>query len=180
MTRAPTPALSPARRLRGFEAASSLLGERIRSAGEKRGFAVARLLTRWSDIAGEDLARVTRPVKVGYSRDGFGATLTLLTTPAQAPMVQMQLPKLRERVNACYGYAAISRISLTQTAPAGFAEGQADFGHSPRAEPPAADPALCRQASATVSGVQDDALRAALESLTLNFLTRSRTSKGKT
>ncbi|MCA3444985.1 MAG: DUF721 domain-containing protein [Rhodobacter sp.] len=175
MTRAPTPPSSAARRMRGFEAASSLLGERIRSAGEKRGFAVARLLTHWSDIAGEDLARVTRPVKVGYSRDGFGATLTLLTTSAQAPMVQMQLPKLRERVNACYGYAAISRIAITQTAPAGFAEGQADFGRAPPAEPRTADPALCREAGAAARGVKDDGLRAALESLTLNFLTRSRT-----
>ncbi len=175
MTRAPTLPSSAARRMRGFEAASSLLGERIRSAGEKRGFTVARLLTHWSDIAGEDLARVTRPVKVGYSRDGFGATLTLLTTSAQAPMVQMQLPGLRERVNACYGYAAISRIAITQTAPAGFAEGQADFGRAPPADPRAADPALYREASAAARGVKDDGLRAALESLTLNFLTRSRT-----
>jgi hypothetical protein len=38
-----------------------------------------------------------------------------------------------------------------------------------------ADPALSREASATASGVQDDALRAALESLTLNFLTRTKT-----
>jgi hypothetical protein len=161
--------------MRGFESASSLLGERIRIAGEKRGFAVARLLTHWSDIAGEDLARVTRPVKVGYSRDGFGATLTLLTTSAQAPMVQMQLPKLRERVNACYGYAAISRIAITQTAPAGFAEGQADFGRAPPADARTADPALCREASAAAQGVKDDGLRAALESLTLNFLTRTKT-----
>ena len=174
MTRAPSPASPASRRMRGFEAASSLLGDRIRSAGEKRGFAVARLLTHWSDIAGEDLARVTRPVKVGYSRDGFGATLTLLTTSAQAPMVQMQLPKLRERVNACYGYAAISRISLTQTAPSGFSEGHAEFGDAPRAEVPAADPALCREASAAAEGVQDDGLRAALEALTLNFLTRTK------
>ena len=36
MTRAPTPASSASRRMRGFEAASSLLGDRIRSAGEKR------------------------------------------------------------------------------------------------------------------------------------------------
>lgn len=174
MTRAPTPVSPVSRRMRGFEAASSLLGERIRSAGEKRGFAVARLLTHWSEIAGEDLARFTRPVKVGYSRDGFGATLTLLTTSAQAPMVQMQLPKLRERVNACYGYAAISRISLTQTAPGGFAEGQADFGHAPPAQPRAPDPALCGEATAAAKGVQDDGLRAALESLTLNFLTRTK------
>lgn len=173
MSRAPAPAQPAARRMRGFEATCSLLGDRIRSAGEKRGFAVARLLTHWPEIAGDELARVTRPVKVGYSRDGFGATLTLLTASAQAPMVQMQLPGLRERVNACYGYAAISRISLTQTAPGGFAEGRAAFGPAPRVEPPVADPALRRQASATAEGVRDDGLRAALEALALNFLARS-------
>jgi hypothetical protein len=134
-----------------------------------------RLLTHWAEIAGEDLARITRPVKIGYSRDGFGATLTLLTAAAQAPMVQMQLPVLREKVNACYGYSAISRISLTQTATTGFAEGRADFLHAPPAAPPATDPAHCREATARVRGVQDDGLRAALEMLTLNFLTRNKT-----
>ena len=53
------------RRMRGFEAASGLLKDRIRSAGESRGFAVTRLLTHWPEVVGEDLARVTRPVKVG-------------------------------------------------------------------------------------------------------------------
>lgn len=174
MTRAPTPAQPPARRMRGFEAASRLLTDRIREAGEKRGFAVSRLLTHWAEIAGEDLARTTRPVKVGYARDGFGATLTLLTTSAQAPMVQMQLPKLRERVNACYGYAAISRIALTQTAPTGFADGQAEFTPAPKTAP-RPDPALVAQAAATAVGVQDDTLRLALAMLAQNILTRSKT-----
>ena len=108
---------------------------------------MARLLTHWSEVAGEDLARVTRPVKIGYARDGFGATLTLLTTSAQAPMVQMQLPRLRERVNACYGYNAVSRIVLTQTAPSGFADGQASFSHAappvPAPDPAASGRSLC-------------------------------------
>ncbi len=51
---------------------------------------------------------MTRPVKVGYPREGLGATLTLLTRAADAPMVQMQLPVIKDKVNACYGYAAIS------------------------------------------------------------------------
>jgi hypothetical protein len=160
--------------MRGFEAASSLVSDRVRTAGEARGFAVARLLTHWAEIAGEDLARITRPVKIGYARDGFGATLTLLTTSAQAPMVQMQLPRLRERVNACYGYNAISRITLTQTAPAGFAEGQAQFSHAPTAAPPP-DPAILAEASASAEGVRDEGLRAALETITRNFLTRQKT-----
>ncbi|HEX9856798.1 MAG TPA: DUF721 domain-containing protein [Paracoccaceae bacterium] len=176
MARAPSlPPSPPARRLRGFEAASGLVKDRIRTAGEKRGFAVTRLLTHWAEIVGEDLARITRPVKVGYAREGFGATLTLLTRATEAPMVQMQLPQIKERVNACYGYNAISRVSLTQTAPTGFADGQAQFAPAPKPAPKAPDPAIVAQANATASGVQDESLRAALEALAKNVLSRPKT-----
>jgi hypothetical protein len=103
--------------MRGFEPAFGLMARRCAHAGESRGFAVARLLTHWAEVAGEDLARITRPVKVGYGREGLGATLTAAGAAApMAPMVEMQKERLRERVNAVYGYNAISRIVLTQTA----------------------------------------------------------------
>ena len=165
-----------ARRQRGFEPASGLLKDRIRSAGEKRGFAVVRLLTHWPEIAGEDMAAITRPVKVSYGREGMGATLTLLTAPAHAPMVQMQLPRLKERVNAAYGYAAIARISLTQTAVSGFAEGQAQFAPAPKSAAPTPDPAIKALAAETTASLKDDGLRAALETLAENILTRRKTS----
>ena len=126
MTRKPPPSADPAaRRMRGFEAASSLLRDRIRAAGERRGFAVTRLLTHWADIVGDDIARTTRPVKVGYTREGLGATLTILAQGASAPMVEMQKDRIRSRVNACYGYNAISRVLLTQTSGAGVLGGLA-------------------------------------------------------
>lgn len=178
MTRAPVSPQPAARRMRGFEPAAQLVGARIRSAGEKRGFAVSRLLTHWAEVAGTDLAAITRPVKVGYARDGFGATLSLLVAPAHAPMVQMQLPQLRERVNACYGYAAIARITLTQTAPTGFAEGQAAFAPAPKAAPrpdPAAEARISTAARQSAEGVQDDALRTAIALLARNILSRSKT-----
>ena len=161
----------PERRMRGFEAASGLLQQRIRAAGEKRGFAVTRLLTQWAEIVGEDAARITRPIKIGYGRDGMGATLTLLVSPAHAPMVQMDLPRLKDRVNAAYGYAAISRISLTQTAATGFAEGQAAFAPAALVAK-AVDPALQAEARAVAAPVHDETLRAALETLAQNILTR--------
>ena len=80
----------PERRMRGFERTGGLLQTRIRKAGEKRGFAVSRVLTHWPEIVGEDIARVARPVNVSYGKGGFGATLTLLTTGAQAPVLAMQ------------------------------------------------------------------------------------------
>lgn len=173
MARAPSPPNAPpSRRMRGFEPAVGLLKDRIRAAGELRGFAMTRLLTHWPEIVGEDLARITRPVKVGHTREGMGATLTLLTRAAEAPMVQMQLPQIKDRVNACYGYAAIARISLTQTAATGFAEGQASFAPAPKPAPKPADPEIAKAAAATAAGVHDDTLRAALEALAQNILTR--------
>ncbi|SEN70642.1 hypothetical protein SAMN05216227_102128 [Pseudorhodobacter antarcticus] len=166
------------RRLRGFEATSNLLKDRIRTAGETRGFAVTRLLTAWAEIVGVEVAAITRPVKIGYGKGGMGAALTLLTTSSNAPMVQMQLPVIKEKVNACYGYAAISRIMLTQTAPTGFAEGQPSFTHAP-APKPAPDPAIKAEAERAAEGVHDNALRDALESLTQNFLSRAKSQRGK-
>lgn len=163
----------PARRKRGFERTSTLLTARIRKAGEARGFAVARLLTHWEEIAGADTAGIARPVKVSYGREGgFGATLVLLTTGANAPMLEMQKEKIRDKVNGVYGYAAISRIRITQTAPTGFAEGQAQFTRPSKPEPVRPDPAIAAEAAATAAGVVDSDLRSALEDLARNVLSR--------
>lgn len=184
MARKPTTPLQPGdpqpaqRRMRGFEPAVGLLQQRIRAVGEARGFAVTRLLTQWAEVAGEATARITRPVKVGYGREGMGATLTLLVAPAHAPMVQMDLPRLKDRVNAAYGYAAIARISLTQTAATGFAEGQAQFMAAPKAAV-LPDPALQAEARAVAAPVRDDGLRSALEALAQNILTRRKANEGK-
>ena len=162
------------RRMRGFERTGSLLATRIRKAGEGRGFAVTRLLTHWAEIAGEDMASVTRPVRISYGRGGIGATLTVLTTGAQAPIVAADLPKLKDRVNACYGYAAISQIRITQTAPQGFAEGQASFDHRPVLAAPitASDPERADKARAAADGVADTHLRAALEDMGAQIFSR--------
>lgn len=171
MTKAP---YTPARRMRGFEPASGLLKERIRKAGETRGFAVTRLLTHWPEVVGTEIAAMARPVKVSYPRDGFGATLTLLTTGARAPMLEMKKDEIVKRVNACYGYAAISRVTITQTAPTGFAEGQVAFTPAPKAPAPPPPPEVVQKAAEAAHDITDAGLRAALEALGQNILTRPR------
>lgn len=159
------------RRSRGFQAAATLLADRVQKAAEGRGFAVTRLLTNWAEIAGPQLAPVTRPVRISHARTGFGATLTLLTTGPMAPMVEMQLPWLRDRVNACYGYNAVSRITLTQTAATGFAEGQAAFSHAPRPDR-APDPAIVAQARGVGQQFSDPTLAQAMAQLAMNVASR--------
>ncbi|MFY9239690.1 MAG: DciA family protein [Roseovarius sp.] len=158
---------------RGFTRSATLLQDRIKAASSSRGFEQSRLLTQWAETVGEETAAIARPVKVSYTRGGFGATLTLLTTGPNAPMLEMQKEKLREKVNAVYGYNAISRIVLTQTAPTGFSEGQASFAHKPkdhRPKPPS--PETVAEAARIAAPVGDDGLRAALEALATNVLSK--------
>ncbi len=161
---------------RGFARAGRLVEARVREAGASRGFAVTRLLTHWAEIAGQEIAAIARPVEVSYGRSGMGATLTLLTTGAHAPILEMQKERLRERVNAAYGYAAISRIRITQTAPTGFAEGQADFAPAPvkptKGRPHQPIGERRARAAQVVEGVENEALKAALETLGANILAR--------
>ena len=178
MARKPLPEPSADHRRRGFEPAFGLMKDPLRQAGEQRGFAVTRLLTHWAEVAGPELALKTRPVKIGYGREGLGATLTLLVKATEAPVVQMQLPALKDRVNAVYGYAAVAHVHLTQTAATGFAEGQAEFAPAPKPAlkpAPQPDPALQSRAREQADGVADPGLRSALEQLAQNILTRPRT-----
>ena len=167
---------NPARRGRGFSTVSGVLQTRIRKAAETRGFAISRLLTHWEAVAGPELSRLSHPVKVGYPRQCKGATLTLLCRGAHAPLVQAQLPLLREKVNACYGYNAISRILITQTHSAGFTE---DDWEAPKAAPekPVIDPKLKKRAASSVSEVRDDGLKDALERLGHSILARAELEK---
>lgn len=154
------------RRGRGFRSAASLVERRIRDAGQARGFLVARLVTHWAEIVGEELARLARPANVSHKR-GIGGTLTLLCSGSAAPVVQMQIPRIIDKVNACYGYAAISHVRVTQTAPEGFAEPAAPFRRASPTEiaPDAGD-------AGVTEGVNDPELREALQTLAANVRAR--------
>ena len=159
---------------KGFTRTSSLLTQRVRTASEKRGFAQSRLLTQWTEVAGEAVAAISRPVEVSYGRGGMGATLTLLTTGANAPVLEMEKEKLRSRVNAVYGYNAIARIRITQTAATGFAEGQVDFQHGPdRTASLPTDPVIQQRALEVAEPIEDEGLKRALARLGENILKKT-------
>ena len=159
---------------RGFTQAGGLVDSRIQKTGAARGFAQMRLLTHWEDIVGVEIARIAKPEKISYARKGFGAKLTLLAKPAHAPELQMQIPRIKERVNASYGYSAIADIRITQSGEAlGFAEPEASFDHDHPA--PCLSPAKAEKLRSEVAEVQDEKLRALLESLGTNIML---TSKG--
>jgi hypothetical protein len=161
----------PKRRFKGFARAGGLVQPQIRKAGEARGFAVSRLLTDWAEVVGQDVAKLCRPVKVGYAKGGLGGTLTLLARGAAGPMLQAQLPMIQQRVNACYGYNAVAKILITQTAAEGFAESQTPFSGRPKADA-SPTPDMHAAAASLADTVADPGLRDALAGLGARVLSR--------
>lgn len=158
------PPKEASRRNRGFEPAAKLVMAQIKSPAERRGFAEARLITQWREIMGPEFADIARPVKLSHGRDGFGATLVLLTSGAHAPILEMRKEDIRTKVNAAYGYNAVSKISLTQTAGQSLAR---DFiAPRPRPElPQEAIEIVNAKAKAAAAHITDEGLRDALERL---------------
>lgn len=154
-------------RRKGFVRASSVAKGMIRPALTKRGFAEPRILTEWDAVVGEQIGALCRPVKLGYaSKQGMGGTLTVGSLGASALEVQHLTPQIIERVNAHYGYRAISRIRLVQLGAEAFER------HRARATPPPSRPEDVARIRETVAPVTNEGLRGALEKLGQNIATR--------
>jgi hypothetical protein len=169
---------TPRRGRRGFVQTSGLLTDRVRKSAESRGFAQTKLLTQWPEIVGPQMAQMARPIKVTFPNKSLGGTLTVLTTGAQAPMLQMQLPQMLDRVNTAYGYRAIEKIRVTQTAAYGFEEPKTPFSHNKPKQRNEPLPEQAAELAASVAPVADEGLRLALENLGKNILTRTNHVKG--
>lgn len=129
----------------------------------KRAGITIGLVQSWDEIAGERLARSTRPEKIAWPRrlsddDPFEpATLVIACEGAAALRLQHETGEIIARVNAFLGFAAIGRIRIVQKPVAPAPKPR------PRMRP------LSGQETARldtlVAGIEDDALREALARL---------------
>jgi hypothetical protein len=87
----------------GFAAATALA---------RAGFADPTLVLRWEEIAGADIARIARPIRL--SESASGGVLTLKAEPAASLFLQHQTRMLCDRINAYLGRAAIARLRFVQ------------------------------------------------------------------
>jgi hypothetical protein len=105
------PDLPPARRNRaeplGRDAA--LVGG---TAFARAGFADPALVLRWDEIAGAEVARIARPIRL--SEGASGGVLTLKAEPAAALFLQHETRALCERINTWLGRPAVARLRFVQ------------------------------------------------------------------
>ena len=98
---------------------SVLLSDVFSDAYAKQGFAARELVTRWTEIAGPEIARHTEPLKIQWPRPVEGqpqepATLVLRVEGPAALEIQHASDTLLERVNRFFGWNAVGRIALRQ------------------------------------------------------------------
>ncbi|MDO8421352.1 MAG: DciA family protein [Parvibaculum sp.] len=87
----------------------------------KRGFAEGHILANWPDIAGDVIADYSAPERLVYPRrlrDAAGpsaaAVLEIRVDGPIALEIKHLEPQIIERINAYYGYLAVSRLKMTQ------------------------------------------------------------------
>ena len=133
------------------------------TAFRKFGFVQGAIVTRWPEIVGPKLARVTAPESLRFPKGSKADGLLSITVGgAHAPVVQHVLPDIIARVNAFFGYAAVARVRLTQGAVA------------PRPPVPQPPPQEARTipVSPTLRAIADPELRAVLEGLASSLAKR--------
>lgn len=138
-----------------------IVGRTINDLFARQGFASRELVTRWREIAGDEVAAHSQPVKIQWPRPVGDAppepaTLVLRVEGPMALEIQHSSDVIIERVNRFLGWQAIGRLALRQ-APLTRAERR-----PARAKP---DQDEMARISDTLGAVADDGLRDALAKL---------------
>ncbi len=154
--------------------AGKVVGETFR----RQGFASVELVTRWAEIAGEEVSACSEPMKIQWPRipssSGGEAncglslaggrqsgrrqpagTLVLRVEGPAAIEIQHLAGVICERVNRFLGWRAVERIALRQ----------APLRRAARKATAATDPAAVARVAASLSDIADNDLRQALARL---------------
>jgi hypothetical protein len=125
----------------------------------RRGFGEGGLVSDWAAVVGEEVARHAKPLKLAFQRgERREGTLTLRVRSTFAVELQHMAPQILERINGYLGYGAVARLKLEQ-------------GRLPRPRPPAIrlppplDARAAGELARDLGGIEDTALRDALEGL---------------
>ena len=160
-----TPEGAPRKR-RGALPLADLVNRTLDPLVARQGFGESTLLTQWQTIVGARLAGICAPERLNWpprpkarpeGAEMQPATLVLRVEPGFGLDIQHMSGVIIERVNAHLGWRCVARLSLRQAA--------LSRATPKRAKAPPNDAAARVAAAKAASGVEHDALRAALVAL---------------
>jgi hypothetical protein len=138
------------------DVAGKVVGESFR----RQGFANAELVTRWSEIAGAEVAALSEPMKIQWRRtaDGEAPEPGILVLRVEGPAaieIQHFTNLICERVNQFLGWRAVGRLALRQ----------APLRRGLRKKARAVDPAAAARIAENLTDINDEALKDAVARL---------------
>jgi hypothetical protein len=108
---------------------------------------------------------------VSYRTNGLGATLTILTSGSNGPILEMQKEFIRNKINAVYGYNAIHKIKITQSSPVALiGKNEASMNIMPKKNKISGK--ISPSLEKAVNEIDDKNLRQGLEELAINVFTK--------
>ena len=139
---------------------AELLHKTLSDAFAKQGFASTELITRWTEIVGQEIAAHSQPEKIQWPRpvEGQPAEPGILALRVEGPAaveIQHLAPVVLARVNQFFGWQAVGGIRLRQ----------APLRRSERKPLPGLDHEAAERIAATLPEINDEALRNALARL---------------
>lgn len=140
------------------------------AAFKRYGFAQGDVVANWAEIVGDDLAAHSAPERIRWPKQSGehtqmqGGTLCIRAAPGRALELQYEASRIIGRINSFFGYAAIAKVKVTQSA--------APF-ERPAKRPELPEKPLCEQSLATL---EDEGLKAALTRLGRGVAGASRSS----
>jgi len=155
-------------RRRKMQSLSQTIGKLTKSMLGRQGFTQGAIITQWPDIVGAAMARHTVPEKISFSRDGVshGTLLLRCESGALATELQHQSPQILDRINAFFGYQAVTQIKLIQAPVAA--------SRKPQNEPQRAlNAAEAQSLSETIAPLKDEDLRKAFEKMGTSIFIRN-------
>jgi hypothetical protein len=94
--------------------AARSLAPLIKALDDRFGQGTSALASRWPEIVGEQLARVSEPVKLTKGRGAQGGALELRVVGPAATFVQHQSAEIIGRVNLFLGEGTVERLRISQ------------------------------------------------------------------
>ncbi len=147
-------------------AAARSLSKTLKALDARFGHGVEGLKARWTEIAGQTLARRTEPNKLTTPRGGGGATLELRVAGPAATLVQHQAPDILARVNLFLGPGAVVKLRIVQGPLRGAPAREAAVTNAARRRPKGPlDAAAEQRLSEDLAGFPEGRLKQALARL---------------
>ena len=161
------------RNANGFNSLASSLLPLIRRVIGKRGMIIADLIALWGQIVGDEIATYTCPEKVDFARGerNNGVLKLKVSGGAFALEVKHREKFIIEKINAYFGYNAVSSIKIVQDA--NFARKSIAASNQPSPQKILVSEEEQNYIMKITEGIADDGLRKRLSDLGMRVFNRN-------